>query len=61
MINENKKLNRVMSKKIFFVALFFIGVIATQAQEQKWYTDVNEAIKVSKKVKKPLMLFFTGL
>ncbi len=47
-------------KKIFLVALFFIGFGATQAQELKWYTDVKEAITVSNKQKKPLLLFFTG-
>jgi protein disulfide-isomerase len=47
-------------KKIFLIALFLIGGLATQAQELKWYTDVKEAIKVSNKEKKPLLLFFTG-
>jgi protein disulfide-isomerase len=47
-------------KKIILVAFFFIGLSVSQAQELKWYTDVNEAIKVSNKQKKPLMLFFTG-
>lgn len=47
-------------KKIFLITLFLIGGLATQAQDLKWYTDVKEAIKVSNKEKKPLMLFFTG-
>lgn len=47
-------------KKIVLVAFFFIGISVSQAQELKWYTDVKEAIKVSNKKKKPLMLFFTG-
>lgn len=47
-------------KKIILVAFFLIGVSVSQAQELKWYTDVKEAIKVSNKEKKPLMLFFTG-
>ncbi|HEU4788132.1 MAG TPA: thioredoxin family protein [Flavobacterium sp.] len=47
-------------KKVFLITLFLIGAVATQAQELKWYTDVKEAIKVSNKEKKPLMLFFTG-
>jgi thioredoxin-related protein len=47
-------------KKIFLTTLFLIGAVATQAQELKWYTDVKEAINVSNKEKKPLMLFFTG-
>jgi thioredoxin-related protein len=47
-------------KKIILVAFFFIGLSASQAQELKWYTNVKEAIKVSNKEKKPLLLFFTG-
>ena len=47
-------------KKIILIAFFFIGISVSQAQELKWYTDVKEAIKVSNKEKKPLLLFFTG-
>nr|WP_315157952.1 thioredoxin family protein [uncultured Flavobacterium sp.] len=55
-------------KKIILIAFFFIGISISQAQETKpelksdlkWYTDVKEAIKVSNKKKKPLLLFFTG-
>ena len=47
-------------KKIFLITFFLIGLSATQAQELKWYTDVKEAIKVSNKEKKPMLLFFTG-
>ncbi|OXG09637.1 protein disulfide-isomerase [Flavobacterium araucananum] len=47
-------------KKIFLIALFLVGAFATQAQELKWYTDVREAITVSNKEQKPLLLFFTG-
>src|SRR6187431_2480510 len=56
-------------KKIILVAFFFIGICVSQAQgssdseqakQLKWYTDVKEAIKVSNKEKKPLLLFFTG-
>ena len=47
-------------KKIVLIICFFIGINVSQAQELKWYTDVKEAIKVSNKEKKPLMLFFTG-
>ena len=47
-------------KKIVLIAFFFIGITASQAQELKWYTDVKEAITVSNKEKKPLLLFFTG-
>src|SRR6188508_993576 len=51
-------------KKIILIAFFFIGISVSQAQEPKselkWYTDVKEAIKVSNKEKKPLLMFFTG-
>lgn len=47
-------------KKIVLVAFFFVGLSVSQAQELKWYTNVKEAVTVSKKEKKPLMLFFTG-
>jgi thioredoxin-related protein len=47
-------------KKIFLITLFLVGAFATQAQELKWYTDVREAITVSNKVHKPMLMFFTG-
>jgi len=47
-------------KKILLIALFFVGAYATQAQELKWYTDVKEAIAVSNKENKPMLMFFTG-
>ncbi|WP_394776406.1 thioredoxin family protein [Flavobacterium sp.] len=47
-------------KKIYIIALFLIGAFATQAQELKWYTDVKEAITVSNKEQKPMLMFFTG-
>jgi len=47
-------------KKIFLVALFIIGAFTSQAQELKWYTDVREAITVSNKENKPMLMFFTG-
>lgn len=34
--------------------------MAVQAQELTWHTDLDKAITVSKKTKKPLLLFFTG-
>ena len=37
-----------------------LGAFTIEAQEVKWETDINQAIKVSKKSKKPLLLFFTG-
>ena len=47
-------------KKIVLIVFFFVGITVSQAQELKWYTDVKEAITVSNKEKKPLLLFFTG-
>ena len=37
-----------------------MGLVATQAQELKWHTDVREAIALGNKEHKPLLLFFTG-
>lgn len=47
-------------KKIFITVLLVMGSFAIQAQELKWETDINKAISVSNKSKKPLLLFFTG-
>jgi protein disulfide-isomerase len=47
-------------KKIYLIAVFFIGLFATQAQELKWHTDVKEAMAIGNKEHKPLLLFFTG-
>lgn len=47
-------------KKIILIAFFFAGITSSQAQQLKWYTDVKEAITVSNKVNKPMLLFFTG-
>jgi thioredoxin-related protein len=47
-------------KKIFLITLFLVGAFAVQAQELKWYTDVREAITVSNKEQKPMLMFFTG-
>ncbi|WP_291151589.1 thioredoxin family protein [Flavobacterium sp. UBA7680] len=47
-------------KRILLIAFFIVGAFATQAQELKWYTDVKEAITVSNKEQKPMLLFFTG-
>ena len=47
--------------KKFIIALFFIlGTASMQAQEAVWLTDMEQAVKISKKTKKPLLLFFTG-
>ena len=49
------KLSRLL---IILVALTFS--YSALAQEATWYTDVNKAIELSEKQKKPIMLFFTG-
>jgi protein disulfide-isomerase len=47
--------------KKMMIALFLVmGAMTIQAQDLVWYNDVNKAMEVSKKSKKPLMLFFTG-
>jgi len=47
-------------KKVFLIVLVVMGSLAIQAQELKWETDINKAISVSNKTKKPMLLFFTG-
>ena len=46
--------------KIFITVLLVLGSFAVQAQELVWQTDVNKAISISNKTKKPMLLFFTG-
>lgn len=44
-----------------FVLLFFISLTPiVSAQELTWHTDMNKAIEIANKEKKPLFLFFTG-
>lgn len=47
-------------KKVFIALVLVMGSLAVQAQELKWETDINKAISVSNKTKKPMLLFFTG-
>lgn len=47
-------------KKSFITLLLVLGSIGVQAQELVWQTNVNKAMEISKKTKKPLLLFFTG-
>ncbi|MWB95784.1 thioredoxin fold domain-containing protein [Flavobacterium sp. GA093] len=47
-------------KKTFLILLLLVGAFTAQSQELKWYTDVKEAITISNKEKKPLLMFFTG-
>ena len=52
-IHEVKKLNKIMSKKAIILVAFVLSSFAVQAQELKWETDINKAISVSNKSKKP--------
>ncbi len=49
-------------KKLLFLAAFFIGfsVIAQEDVKLTWLTDFEEAKKISKKEKKPILIYFTG-
>lgn len=46
-------------KKII-IALLLITSTSIFSQESKWLTDYNEAAKISKETKKPILAFFTG-
>lgn len=46
-------------KKII-VALLFLFTLQFSAQELTWHNDINKAIDISFKSKKPMLLFFTG-
>lgn len=47
-------------KKLVIALFLILGSMTIQAQELTWHTDINKAMEVSKKSKKPLLLFFTG-
>jgi protein disulfide-isomerase len=47
-------------KRILITLLLVVGSLTVQAQDLVWHTDLNKAMEVSKKSKKPLLLFFTG-
>ncbi len=49
-------------KKILIVLLLTFGSLAVNAQENEltWHTNIDKAMAISNKEKKPLMLFFTG-
>ena|SRR6218665_678994 len=47
-------------KKIAITLFLILGSFTIQAQELTWQTDMNKAMEISKKSKKPLFLFFTG-
>ena len=49
---------------LFLGLAFFVVSLSCEAQTKsenlEWHTDMDEAIKISHKKNKPLMLFFTG-
>jgi protein disulfide-isomerase len=47
-------------KKLAITLFLILGSLTIQAQELTWQTDINKAMEISKKSKKPLLLFFTG-
>lgn len=47
-------------KKIAITLFLILGSLTIQAQALTWHTDMNKAMEISKKTKKPLFLFFTG-
>jgi protein disulfide-isomerase len=47
-------------KKTLIALLFILGSHVLEAQELVWNNNLKNSIDVSKKTKKPLLLFFTG-
>ncbi len=47
-------------KKVILTLFLILGSLTINAQELTWQTDINKAMEISKKTKKPLLLFFTG-
>lgn len=47
-------------KMILITLLLVIGSYAVEAQELVWNNNLDKAMEISKKTKKPLLLFFTG-
>ena len=43
-------------KKIFFTLFITFSMMAVQAQEAEWHTDLNKAMAISNKTNKPLFL-----
>lgn len=50
----------MIMKKLFMFCLLFLAVHTMKAQELEWNNNIKKAIEQSKKVNKPMMLFFTG-
>ena len=49
-----------MKNTLLFTFALIIGTAFSQKEELTWHTDLNKAISISQKEKKPIMLFFTG-
>ena len=47
-------------KKLLLMLFLVLGSLTVSAQELEWHTNMDEAVKLSEKSKKPLLLFFTG-
>ena len=47
-------------KKLALTLFLVLGSLTIQSQELTWQTDMKKATEMSKKSKKPLLLFFTG-
>lgn len=47
-------------KKLLLILFLGLGSLTVSAQELEWHTNMDEAVKLSEKSKKPLLLFFTG-
>ena len=49
-----------MKTILFSTLLFLSSSLFSQVQKLTWHTDLEKAMQISLKEKKPLMLFFTG-
>ena len=47
-------------RSLFLFFTFVTFGLTLQAQENAWQTDLTEAISLSEKSKKPILMFFTG-
>lgn len=47
-------------KKIVITLLLVLGSFAVQAQELVWQTNIDKAVEISNKTKKPMLILFTG-
>ena len=47
-------------KKNIIALVLVLGTLSVHAQELKWETNIDKAMEVSSKTKKPMLLFFTG-